>query len=181
MLVDSPFDGKAVEFDGVDDRLVVSQNPIVGAEEFTIEAIIYPNDVHPKNKEPRFFHIESSSNKDRRITMELRLNSKSQWYLDTYIKSDNDRFTLVDKSLVHPTNEWFHTAITYKDKTFTAYVNGIEELSAKVEYQPIPADAKSSIGARMNEVHWFNGSIYSVTSTPKALDPSAFRTLNLIP
>jgi len=112
--------------------------------------------------------------------MELRLNDQHQWYLDAYIKSDNDKFTLVDSTLVHPTKQWVHTAITYKDKTFTSYVNGKKELSAQVQYLPIPENAKTSIGARLNKVHWFNGDILSVTTTHKALAPEEFKTLHVV-
>lgn len=178
-IIESPM-GPAVTFDGVDDRLLVDQNPLFGVEEFTIETIIYPNDAYPNNVEPRYFHIESGTNKDRRVTMELRLNDSNQWYLDAYIKSDNGSLTLIDETLVHPTGQWFHAAITYKSKTFTSYVNGVQELTGEVEYLPIPKDAKSSIGARMNEIHWLNGGIQSITITPKALTPEEFKSLGVL-
>lgn len=173
--------GDSVEFNGDGDRLLVQKNPLLGAKEFTIETIIYPYDVYPNNKEPRFLHIESPNTTDRRITMELRLNHQGQWYFDGYIKSENSSHTLIDKNLVHPTNQWAHTAITYKNKTFTSYVNGKKELSAQVEYLPIADNAATSIGARINRVHWFNGQIHSVTVTPTALQPEQFKSLQQLP
>lgn len=169
-LIDTPY-GKAVMFDGDGDRLLVANNPLVGATEFTVEIIFNPENAFPNNREPRFFHIESPENTDRRITIELRLNDKQQWYLDTYIKSELSQYTLIDENLVHPVGEWAHAAITYKDRQFTAYVNGRKELSAEVDYLPIAATAQTSIGARMNQVHWFHGAILAARITHAALPP----------
>jgi hypothetical protein len=170
-------DGKAVEFDGDGDRLLVMDNPLQGASEFTIEIVFKPNAAYPDNVEPRFFHIESSENPNRRVTVELRLNDTNGWYLDTFIKSDHSKHTLIDESLTHPVEVWAHAAITYKDQVFTSYVNGVKERSAEVQYLPIPASAKASIGARMNRVHWFNGVISHVTVTHKAMRPDGFALL----
>lgn len=176
-LVDSVY-GKAVMFDGDGDRLLVDNNPLDGASEFTVEIIFKPNDAYPENREPRFFHIEAPENPNRRITIELRLNDQHQWYLDTYIKSELSQYTLIDSSLVHPMEQWAHAAITYKDRQFTAFVNGKKELSAEVDYLPIAKTGKTSIGARMNEVHWFNGAILAARITHRALSPEQFMTLD---
>jgi len=166
--------GASIEFDGDGDRLLVDANPVFGAEEFTIEIVFNPNDVYPNNTEPRFFHIEDANNNKRRITIELRLNDKKQWYFDAYIKSEMSAFTLVDDTLVHPVEGWFHAAITYKDREFVSYVNGKKELSAEVDYLPIAQTAKTSIGSRLNQVHWFNGKVSQVAITHKVLEPADF-------
>jgi hypothetical protein len=176
-IIDSPY-GKAVMFDGDGDRILVDNNPLGDTTEFTIEVIFKPNDAFPNNWEPRFFHIEAPDNPNRRITIELRLNDSNEWYLDTYIKSELSQYTLIDETLVHPVNQWAHAAITYKDRQFSAYVNGKKELSAEVDYLPIAANGQSSIGARMNQVHWFNGAILLVRITPKVLQPSEFLLLD---
>ena len=41
-LVDSPY-GKAVQFDGVDDRLVIGKHPLAGMGQFTFEALFRPD------------------------------------------------------------------------------------------------------------------------------------------
>lgn len=176
-LVDSVY-GKAVMFDGDGDRLLVDNNPLDGASEFTVEIIFKPTDAYPENLEPRFFHIEAPENPNRRITIELRLNDQHQWYLDTYIKSELSQYTLIDSSLVHPMEQWTHAAITYKDRQFTAFVNGKKELSAEVDYLPIAKTGKTSIGARMNEVHWFNGAILAARITHQVLSPEQFMQLD---
>ncbi|HOY24899.1 MAG TPA: LamG domain-containing protein [Cellvibrio sp.] len=176
-VVASPF-GKAVSFDGDGDRLLVGANPLGDATEFTVEIIFKANDVFPKNHEPRVFHIESPDNPARRITIELRLNDKKQWYFDAFIKSEKSQFTLIDPTKVHPVGEWVHAAMTYKDRQFVSYVNGKKELSGEVDYLTIPANAKTSVGARMNQIHWFNGEMLQVRVTKKSLLPSEFMLLD---
>lgn len=170
--------GKAVRFDGDGDRLLVDANPLGDATEFTIEIIFSPRDVFPDNKEPRIFHIESADNPNRRITIELRLNDQHQWYLDAYIKSDKSQLTLIDPTKVHAIGEWAHAAITYKNREFISYVNGEKELTGSVEYLTIPANAKTSVGARMNQIHWFNGDVLQVRVTKKVLRPDEFLLLD---
>lgn len=176
-IVDSPY-GKAVSFDGDGDRLLVDSNPLGDATEFTIEIVFKANDVYPKNQEPRVFHIESPDNPGRRITIELRLNDKKQWYFDAFIKSDKSQFTLIDPTKVHPVGEWAHAAMTFKDRKFISYVNGVKELSGEVDYLPIPTNAKTSVGARMNQIHWFNGEVLQVKVTKKQLQPNEFLLLD---
>lgn len=166
--------GKAVRFDGDGDRLLVNKNPLAGATEFTIEIIFNPAAAFPQNAEPRFFHIEAADNPNRRVTVELRLNDKNQWYLDAYIKSEKSQLTLIDATKVHPIGQWAHAAVTYKNREFVSYVNGIKELNGQVDYLPIAANAKTSIGARMNLVHWYNGDIAQVRISQRALNPMEF-------
>jgi hypothetical protein len=175
-VIDTPF-GNAVAFDGDGDRILVPHNPLGDTTEFTVEILFRANDAYPANVEPRFFHIEAPDNPDRRITIELRLNDRQQWYLDTYIKSELFAYTLIDETLVHPVGEWAHAAITYSDRQFSAYVNGVKELTAEVDYLPIGPAGQSSIGARMNQVHWFNGDILAVRITHKALPEEEFMSL----
>lgn len=166
--------GKVVSFDGDGDRLLVDKNPLDGASEFTIEIIFNPAAAFPSNAEPRFFHIEALDNPNRRVTIELRLNDKNQWYLDAYIKSEQSQFTLIDSTRVHPIGQWAHAAITYKDREFISYVNGNKELTGQVDYLPIATHAKTSIGARMNQVHWFKGEVAQVRISHRALNPNEF-------
>ena len=169
--------GAAVNFDGDGDRLLVDANPLGDATEFTIEIVFNPADAYPNNLEPRFFHIESPDNPNRRITIELRLNDKKQWYLDAYIKSEHSQFTLIDPTKVHPIGEWAHAAITYKNREFVSFVNGKKELTGQVDYLPIANNAKTSIGARMNQVHWFKGEILQARISHRVLAPAEFLAL----
>jgi len=172
-IIDSEL-GAAVRFDGDGDRLLVDANPLSDATEFTIEIIFNPGDAYPNNLEPRFFHIEAADNPNRRITIELRLNDKKQWYLDAYIKSEKSQITLIDSTKVHPIGKWAHAAVTYKNREFISYVNGVQELVGQVDYLPISSAAKTSIGARMNQVHWFKGNISQARITHRVLSVEEF-------
>lgn len=172
-LIDTAL-GKVISFDGDGDRLLVDKNPLAGATEFTIEIIFNPADAFPNNTEPRFFHIEAMDNPNRRLTVELRLNDAQQWYLDAYIKSEKSQLTLIDSTQVHPVGKWAHAAVTYKNRELISYVNGKKELTGQVDYLPIAATAKTSIGARMNQIHWFNGEIAQIRISHRALNPLEF-------
>lgn len=192
-LVDSPW-GKALAFDGDGDRLLVDANPfaLVGlstdtrlqqpmsGDAFTIEVVFNPNNAKEESREPRFFHVEDANDPMRRLTLELRLNDKKQWWLDAFIKSDISNLTLIDPALVHPVEEWVHIAVTYENRTFTTYVNGTKELTGEVDFLPIAATAKTSIGARMNQIHWFDGAISEVLVANQALHPDDFLLLTKI-
>ena len=65
-------EGKAVLFDGVDDGLIIKNNPIAGAGEFTIEAIFRPD--AGGAKEQRWLHIEDEENVESRALLIAPLN-----------------------------------------------------------------------------------------------------------
>lgn len=179
-IVDSPW-GQATAFDGDGDRLLLNTNPLGDARAFTVELLVKPYDVYPHNIEPRIFHIEAPDNPARRLTIEMRLNDQHQWYLDTYIKAESEQRVLIDARLVHPVNQWAHVAVTYDQGEFTSYVNGQRELSGAVNYLPVGEGAFTSIGARMNQVHWFAGEIAQVATTSRALTPAKFALLAQLP
>lgn len=175
-IINTPV-GTAVRFDGDGDRLLVDKNPLLDAQEFTIEIIFNPAAAFPENSEPRFFHIEAHDNPNRRLTIELRLNEKNQWYLDAYIKSELSQLTLIDPTKVHPIGAWAHAAVTYKNREFVSYVNGKKELTGQVDFMPLSPHAKTSVGARMNEIHWFKGEIAKVRISHRALLAEEFLTI----
>ncbi len=55
------------------------------------------------------------------------------------------------------------------------YVNGELELSRKIEFRP-QGPGRTSLGARINEVHWFKGAIRKARFSPRALSPEEFLT-----
>ncbi|ALJ01495.1 hypothetical protein DC20_15360 [Rufibacter tibetensis] len=165
---------QVISFDGVDDGLLVDHNPIAGAEEFTIEVVFKPNAAWPANVEQRFLHIEDMALGQRRILLELRLNNRNQWYADFFMRTEKAALTLIDSTKTHPVGEWATMTLTYKDKQLKGYVNGQRELSGEIEYLPIPASAKTSIGTRMDQRSWFNGEIQSVKVWKRALQPKKY-------
>ncbi|KAA3437049.1 LamG domain-containing protein [Rufibacter hautae] len=165
---------QVMAFDGVDDGLLVDHNPLAGAEEFTIEVVFKPNAAWPANVEQRFLHLEDMDSGQRRILLELRLNSRNQWYADFFLRHEKAALTLIDSTKTHPVGEWATMTLTYKDKQLKGYVNGQLELSGEIEYLPIPASANVSIGTRMDKRSWFNGEIQSVRFWKTALQPKKY-------
>lgn len=167
--------GPAVEFDGIKDGLLVDNNPMNGATEFTIEIIIKP--YSGGAVEQRYLHFQQDNN--NRILAELRNYNNLNWSLDTFIKSPTSNQTLLDTTIVHDQDKWFHVALVYKDRVMTNYVNGVKELVGSVDYQVVNS-GKTSLGVRMNQVSWFKGAIYSLKVTHAALSPLEFLGINTI-
>ena len=167
-VVSSP-NGKAVLFDGIDDGLIVNDNPIAGAKMFTVEAVFRPD--IGGSAEQRWFHIQEES-ADNRVLLEIRL-SGDQWFLDTFIKSGANSRPLYAENFKHRVGEWFHVALVYDGTTMRHYVNGMEELSGPLAISPL-GKGTASIGVRMNRVFWFKGAIRKVRFTPRALSPKEF-------
>lgn len=169
--------GDAVQFDGDGDRLLVDFNPIMDAEEFTVELVFKPDACYPENVDPRFLHIQDPDDPDaKRVMIELRVDANNQCYMDGFMKTDAGSLALIDESLVHPTEVWQHVAITYKDSTLTTYFNGVEELSGTVHYasKVINTLGKTSLGARMNEVKYYSGLLKTLKVTHAKLPPEDF-------
>ncbi len=163
--------GKAVAFDGKGDGLLLPVNPVAGAEEFTIAVEFKPYAGYPDNTEQRFLHIQDPENEARRILIELRLNAQNQWFADFYMRTEKESLVLIDSTKTHPVNEWAVISLIYKDGIMRGYVNGTEEQAGAIEYLPLAASAKTSLGTRMDRRSWFKGAIRSVQFSHEAKTP----------
>jgi hypothetical protein len=159
-------DGDAVWFDGVDDGLFLDVNPLVGAEEFTYEVVFRPDSDAPEAQ--RFFHLQENGT-DNRYLFETRLTEKD-WYFDAFIASADTNKALIDPEKLHPLDAWHSVAMTYDGTTMRNYVNGVEELSAVMDFAPL-GPGRTSIGVRINEVFWFKGAIRTARFTRSVLTP----------
>jgi hypothetical protein len=169
--------GKAIRFDGIDDRILVDNNPIGTAKEFTIEVIFKADPAYEISNQPRFVHFQDpGDNLEKRVMVELRLTTDNKWYLDGYMQTDAGNKTLVNRTLTHPLGSWDHVALTFKGNTFTTYVNGVKEISGEVPWKDmlINERGKVSMGGRMNEINYFAGLIKTLKVTHKALSPEQF-------
>jgi len=173
--------GKAMKFDGIDDMLLVDHNPLAMVTEFTVEVIFKPASAYYVSNAPRFIHFQDPADTaNKRVLMELRLNEKNEWWFDGFMLNDLDELTLARKSLTHPVEEWAHAAITYKNKTFRTYINGIEELNGEIGFNQklMNSTGKTSIGARMDMRNYYCGLIKMLKVTQKAIDPQQFIPVN---
>jgi hypothetical protein len=175
-VIESPV-GRAVQFDGIDDGLIIKANPVKGASAFTIEVIFRPDSSYPDNKAQRFVHFQNPNNEDRRILIETRLTPDNQWFLDTFIKSETSSKTLFASEFKHPVGPWYHAALVFENKRMKHFVNGKEELTGTVDFLQIE-NGYVSLGVRMNQKYWFKGAIYKLKVTHRALSPAEFTYQN---
>jgi hypothetical protein len=160
--------GKAVVFNGASDGLVVTANPIEGLKAFTIEALFRPDG--DGAQEQRFFHVNEDAG-ERRVLLETRVPRKGEWYADTYIHQGKKGTALADAGKSHSTDAWHTLALVFDGKRMLQYVDGVQELSGSVVYGGM-GKGKTSIGMRINKVHWFKGAIREIRITPRALPAS---------
>ncbi len=158
--------GRAVEFHGEKDGLIVDSVPLAGAESFTLEIVFRPDS--GGFKEQRFLHLQQNDANDR-ILIETRLVGE-KWYLDTYIETTKGRLALYEPKNTHPAGRWYSAALVYEKGQMRHYVNGAMEMSGKLAFSPL-GEGKTSIGVRMNRVFWFKGAIRTVRFTRRVLEP----------
>ena len=166
-LVETPI-GKAIEFDGVDDALFIDVHPLAGAETFTWEAIFRPDG---GNAEQRWFHLQETGSENRML-FEIRVVG-NRWLLDSFNLSTTGSATLMNRSSLHPLGAWYHVAAVYDGKVFSNYVSGAKDGEVEVQLSP-QGPGRSSVGVRINQVHFFKGAIHSARFTRRALAPAAF-------
>jgi hypothetical protein len=162
--------GKALEFDGLDDGILLGVNPLAGLKEFTVEVIFQPYEGGPK--EQRFFHMQEAASENR-VLFETRLTDDGRWFLDTFLKSGDGDYTQLAKDHLHKLGPWYHAALTIDAKQMRHYVSGQLELSTPITFTPL-APGQTSLGVRQNKVHWYKGAIRQVRVTPRVLSPEAF-------
>jgi hypothetical protein len=173
-VIDTPL-GKAIEFNGVDDALVIGEHPLAGAETFTFEAIFRPDpDGAP---EQRWFHLSeqdpaTEKDTDTRLLFETRLIGDS-WCLDAFVNTPGGSKALLDRNLLHPVGAWYHVAMVYDGTEFRSYVNGVLEGKAAVGFIP-EGKGHTSVGVRMNRVNYFKGAVREARFTRSALKPEEF-------
>jgi len=159
---------KAVSFNGSSDAIFLEKMPLTGCEQFTIEVIFRP--AVGGNFAQRFLHFGEVQGD--RVLMELR-SKKEGWYLDAFIKTSSGNKTLIDSTLIHPTDQWYHIAYVIDHGKLSTYVNHKKELEGIIEMTPVNR-GKTSIGVRQNETYWFKGDIFKIRITPEALKPENF-------
>jgi len=165
--------GKAVEFNGVDDGLMIDVHPLAGAETYTWEAIFRPDG---GNAEQRWFHLEqnpaSGSDADSRMLFEIRVID-GRWCLDAFNRSGEIQKALLNRQHLHPLGAWYHVAAVYDGKEFRSYIDGEPDGAAEVHLAP-QGEGRTSVGVRLNKVFYFKGAVRMARFTRRALAPAEF-------
>src|SRR5437016_178976 len=114
-VIDAP-GGKAVEFNGVDDALLLDVHPLAGVEAYTWEAIFRPDG---GNAEQRWFHLEQNpadgNDNNSRMLFEIRVID-GKWCLDAFNRSGADSKALMFRDHLHELGRWHHVAAVYDGK-----------------------------------------------------------------
>ena len=168
-LVEGPA-GKALEFAGVRDGLIVDVNPLEGAEIFTREVIFQP--YAGGLAEQRFIHLQECSG-DNRALLETRLTRDGKWFLDTFIKSEAVDQTLFAEDFKHSIGPWYQAALVFDGQEMRHYVNGHLELAGEMDFMPLQS-GQISIGVRLNRVFWYRGKVSSLRFVDRALRVEEF-------
>ena len=165
--------GKAVEFNGVDDGLLIDVHPLAGAETFTWEAIFRPDG---GNAEQRWFHLEANpadgSDANSRMLFEIRVID-GRWCLDAFNRSGALQKALLNRQNLHALGACFHVAAVYDGKEFRSYVNGVQDGAGEVHLAPQGA-GRTSVGVRINKLFYFKGAVRMARFTRRALTPPEF-------
>lgn len=162
--------GKAVLFDGEDDALLINQNPLEGFHQFTVEAVFRPD--AGGAAEQRWLHIEDTENTESRALLETRLVG-AQWFLDTFLKSGDNRSALYAENFKHALGRWYTVALVFDGAEMRHYVDGKLELTGKITRKAF-GKGITSIGVRQNKIYWFKGAISKARFTNRALSPGEF-------
>ena len=167
--------GISLSFNGINDGLIIPKIPIEGWARFTIEVLFKPAGDGPAA--PRFIHFQDTA--ANRGTVEIRITSAGNWYLDTFLKNGktDEGLTLIDSTKQHAGNQWYWAALVYDGRKMTSYVNAAKELEGDVNFGPMTT-GQISLGVRLNKANWFKGHIKEIRFHPAALDPSALQRYN---
>jgi hypothetical protein len=166
-VIDSPV-GKAIEFDGVDDALLVGAHPLAGAAAFTWEAIFRPDG---GARAQRWFHLQEDGS-DNRMLFEIRV-AGDRWFLDAFAYSNGNEKALINREALHQVGEWYHVAAVYDGTTYSNYVNGVQQLAFPIALAP-QGKGRASVGVRVTLVDYFKGAVHSARFTRRALTPAQF-------
>lgn len=170
-VVNTPL-GKAIQFNGVDDGLIIDDIPLAGAEQYTWEAIFRPDGGQP---EQRWFHMQENGSENR-LLFEVRVIGK-QWCLDAFRASGKASKALMDRSRLQPLGEWYSVAAVYDGKHFRSYINGAIDGSADLTFPSPVGQGRTAVGVRMNKVYYFQGAVQKARFTRRALSPEEFLTV----
>ena len=167
--------GNAVEFNGVDDALLVGVHPLAGVSAYTWEVIFRPDADGAQAQ--RFFHLQeqdpnTGKDTENRMLFEIRIVD-GQWCLDSFATTGGQKLTLLNCKLLHPLGQWYRVTAVYDGKKLKNYVG--DELQGEGDLNLGPQLAgHSSAGVRIDKRNYFKGAILMARMTRRALPVEEF-------
>jgi hypothetical protein len=166
--------GPAVTFDGIKDVLIVDRHPLRGAATFTAEAIFRPEGGPFAQRWMHLAEVDSKTGQETgtRFLFEIRVVG-NDWYLDAFTTGPGYRQALMAPEKLHPLGRWYRVAMRYDGTTFRSYVDGVQQAEAAIPFKP-QGEGRTALGARLNRIDYFRGSLFEARFTPQALPPEKF-------
>lgn len=178
-VVDWP-GGKAIEFDGAHDSVLIKGRPLTGVSQLTIEVIMR---VDGGPEEQKFLHIAQTDpatgldvrpvggdhDANHRIMFELRAKPGG-YFLDAVLNSKAGKPILATPDRLNPYGRWQNVAQTFDGTTYRTYVDGVLQGEMPASFAP-QGPGNVRIGARMEGIAHFKGAIARIRFTDRALAP----------
>ena len=155
----------SVHFNGASDGLMLPLVPLAGWEKFTVAVLFRPQAGGPA--EQRFVHSQDQDG--GRLTIGDPPDRPGNWALDTFLANRTGQRTLLDRTKLHPVDQWAWAELVYDGHTMTSYVNGVRELTGAVAFAPMVKTGHTALGVRLNQIYWFKGQIREVRFYPVPL------------
>lgn len=160
----------SIFFNGRGDGIFLDINPISGLFRFTVEAIFLPLSGGPDTQ--KFIHFGDAYGD--RFLFETRVPDPQHWCFDAALHSGEPSLALMNTSLLHPLDYWYHAAVSFDGRKMKTYINGIKELSGDISaFTPIMGN-RTSIGNRMDKNSGFRGEISRIRVSDDILGPEEF-------
>jgi uncharacterized protein (DUF362 family) len=162
--------GYAVQFDGVDDAVVVPDAPeLDGMSELTLEAWIYLA-IDPTDWMAVVQKWAEQGSPGNLLTYTMVVSASNNLYAHIFTNEDD---ALLTGNLPIPINTWTHVAATYDGSVVRLYVNGAQDpVSMNLTGTINSTDREVNIGACLPyNSEYFNGMIDDVRILTRALTP----------
>ncbi|MBM4082340.1 MAG: LamG domain-containing protein [Planctomycetes bacterium] len=160
--VPDAWDGKCLQFDGVDDRVLLD-GPIVPPNAYTVECWIKPEAPPDGSKGQILFATANAA-------VVLMLGQKGELRA---VRRSSEQWHQVSDGKPIPPNQWQHVAVTYDGSVLRLYHNGV-----LVAEKPAPGDARCgqvSLGYNsVTEGAFYRGLMDEVRLSARALPPDEF-------
>ncbi|MDG6220947.1 MAG: LamG domain-containing protein, partial [Candidatus Thermoplasmatota archaeon] len=175
----SGISGKALYFDGVDDRVVIPDDPTLDFTTQLTASVWIRLDADPGN----YWPVIEKANTDTDASYMIYITPTN--YFRPHIRSGGNLWRYGDVTSVPlAVGVWYHLAYTYESAsgTMTAYVNGTAR-SITWTSQPVPGDtirvsaADLLVGNSTRGGTFFNGAIDQLRLWGTALSPSEIQNI----
>ncbi len=150
--------GSALEFDGINDYVSVSENDILDPSEITIDAWIRINSTPTINGNV----VAKGANNGYRF---LITTTRAIWL------GDRGGTNSIKTTRLVPINEWTHITVVGSSSGLRIYINGELNASNSVPYGALNTNNALEIGAEPQFSGYFNGTIDEVRIYDRVLTP----------